>query len=349
MTRVDRLRQSGISIWLDTLSRELLESGRFERLIRDYGVTGATSNPTIFERAISGSDRYDDDLGRAASPRLAFFDAALADVSAAAKLLRPSWEDSAGRDGYVSFQTTPDLAYDPHGMVDQALALWRRLALPNVLIKVPATSAGVTAVEELTVLGVNVNVTLLFSVDRYQEVIEAYLRGLERRLARGLPLSGISSVASFFVSRIDAKADPQLPEALRGRIAVANALHAYDVQARLFQGERWERLEAAGARPQRPLWASTGTKDPCYSDVLYVQELATPGAVNTMPEATLKAFADHGEVRAPSPDFEEVLAQAPLDLDAITAQLEREGVEAFLASYDRLLAELESRVAAVAA
>ncbi len=334
-----------MSIWLDTLSRGLLESGRFEELVRDYGVSGATSNPTIFEKAISGSDLYDDDLRSAASPRMAFFDAALADVRAAAELLRPVYEESGGRDGYVSFQTTPELSYDTRGMADQALALWRRLDLPNVMIKVPGTEAGVPAVEELTMLGVNVNVTLLFSVERYDQVVEAYLRGLERRLARGLPLEGIASVASFFVSRIDAKADPLLPANLRGRAAIANARRAYALQQRLFSGERWARLEAAGARPQRPLWASTGTKDPSYSDVLYVEELVTPAAVNTMPEATLEAFADHGEVRPLSDELTEV----PLDLDEITAELEREGVESFQASYDRLLEDIESRLAAAVA
>jgi transaldolase len=358
MSAARQLQQAGVSIWLDTLSRDLLESGNFERYVRDYGVSGATSNPTIFERAIAGSASYDGQLrsrSRSSSARMAFFDLALADVVEAAELLRPVYEASRGRDGYVSFQTTPDLSHDSAGMIDQALALWRRLDLPNVMIKVPATSSGVAATQELTVLGVNVNVTLLFSVERYGHVIEAYFRGLDRRLAKGLPLGGIASVASFFVSRMDAKVDPGLPEGspLRGKVAIATARRAYALQQGRFGGERWARLEAAGARPQRPLWASTGTKDPSYSDVLYVEELATPGAVNTMPEATLRAFADHGKVHVAEGDgYERVLAEgaaAGVELDRVAAELEREGIESFQSSYERLMEEIESRTATVAA
>jgi transaldolase len=353
MNPIQELRQAGVSIWLDTLSRDLLETGEFERYVRQYGVTGTTSNPTIFEKALAGSDRYD--LEGAGSSRSVYFDLALGDVRGAAELLRPVYEASGGADGFVSFQVTPDLADDPAGTVDQGLAVWRRLALPNVMIKVPATSAGPEAIEELTFLGVNVNVTLLFSVRRYEQVIEAYLRGLERRLEKGLPLTGIASVASFFVSRIDAKVDRLLPEGspLRGSVAIANARYAYGLQRRLFQGERWARLEAAGARPQRPLWASTATKDPSYPDVLYVEKLATPGAVVTIPEDTLRAFMDHGRV-GPSAHkgFEWVCAEAAaeaIDLDRITAELEREGVEAFAASYERVLSHIESSRLALAA
>jgi transaldolase len=286
---------------------------------------------------------------------MAFFDLALADVAHAAELLRPVYEASEGQDGYVSFQTTPDLSHDSAGMIDQALALWRRLDRPNVMIKVPGTSSGVAATEELTVLGVNVNVTLLFSVERYGQVIEAYLQGLDRRSAKGLPLAGIASVASFFVSRIDAKVDPGLPEGspLRGKVAIANAWRAYALQQRRFGGERWARLEAAGARTQRPLWASTGTKDPSYSDVLYVEELVTPGGVNTMPEGTLRAFADHGKVHVAEGDgYERVLAEAAAagaELERVAAELEREGIDSFESSYERLVEQIESRTAAVAA
>jgi transaldolase len=237
--------------------------------------------------------------------------------------------------------------------VDQALALWRRLDLANTMIKVPATEAGVGAVEKLTALGVNVNITLLFSVERYEQIIDAYQRGLERRFEKGLSLEGIASVASFFVSRIDAKADALLPEDshLRGRIAVANAQRAYARQRELFSGERWERLRSAGGREQRPLWASTGTKDPALSDVHYVERLITPGAINTMPEKTLFAFADHGQVPEPvDPDSAEpgevlaAAADAGVELDRITAELEREGVESFCGSYERLLARIESKL-----
>jgi transaldolase len=361
MSPLERLRAAGVSIWLDTLSRDLLDSGRFERHVREHGVTGVTANPTILERALADSSAYDEQLRRLASQgksaKAAFFELALEDVRRAAELLRPTHDDSAGHDGFVSFEVTPDLAHDPAGTVDQALAIWRRLGLPNLMIKVPASPPGLTAIERLTSFGVNVNVTLLFSLERYGQVIDAYLRGLERRLEAGRPLDGIASVASFFVSRIDAKADPLLPVGsdLRGRIAVANAGRAYGRQRELFAGDRWARLRAAGAREQRPLWASTGTKDPQLSDVHYVERLIAPETINTMPEKTLLAFADHGEGRDPIDPASEwpqqVLAEAAeagIDLDAITIQLEREGLESFSDSYERLLERLaaELRVAA---
>lgn len=353
-----RLRAAGVSIWLDTLSRELLESGEFAALIDAHAVSGATSNPTIFAKAISGSDSYDEQLRALVATGVTglqelFFAVALDDVRAAAAGLLPVYDRSGGGDGFISFECTPDLANDAEATVSQALDLWRRLDLPNVLIKVPATRAGVTAIEELTAAGVNVNVTLLFAIERYEEVIEAYLRGLERRLAAGQPIAGIHSVASFFVSRVDAKADAVLaPDSrLRGRIAIANAELAYGRYLERFSGERWLGLWAAGARAQRPLWASTGTKNPDYSDVLYVERLIAPGVINTMPEKTLYAFADHGEVEGTlSGDTETaraVLAAAAdegVDLDAITGELEREGVEAFCDSYAQLLRRIEARV-----
>jgi transaldolase len=351
MNRLEQLHEAGVSIWLDMLSRELLETGAFAGLIADRAVTGATSNPTIFARALTTSDRYDDQLRAAAaagmvSPQELFFAVALDDVRDAADLLRPTYEASAGRDGFVSFECTPELADDTSGTVAQALELWDRLARPNVMIKVPATPAGVPAIEELTARGVNVNVTLLFSVDRYQEVMEAYLAGLERRVRAGEPLSGLAAVASFFVSRIDAQADAVLPASseLRGRVAIANARLAYSRWRDRFSGERWRALRDRGARPQRPLWASTGTKDPAYSDVLYVEGLIAPDTVNTMPEATLRAFADHGDATRrfdPSARAQlEVLSRAQdagVDLEAITARLERDGVRSFCASYAELL------------
>jgi transaldolase len=354
VTRLQRLRGAGVSIWLDTLSRELLETGRFEQLVRDYQVTGATSNPTIFAKAIGGSDRYDAQLEALAGgtdPRELFFELALEDVRRAAEVLRPVHEATSGRDGFVSFEVTPDLADDTAGTVAQALDLWARLDLPNVMIKVPATAAGVPAIEELTALGVNVNVTLLFSVERDEKVMEAYLRGLERRAEAGEAVDSIASVASFFVSRVDTKLDPTLDEgsALRGRIAIANALFAYGRHRERFGGERWRRLESLGARPQRPLWASTGTKDPSYSDVLYVERLVTPGAINTMPEQTLDAFADHGETaRIEGADLREAerelveAANAGVDLGGATAELEREGVATFCGSYAELLERVEA-------
>ena len=352
MTRLQKLHDAGVSIWLDTLSRELLDSGDFAALIADSAVTGATSNPTIFAKAITGSERYDEQLRDAVasgirSPQELFFDLALDDVRRAADELRPIHESSSGRDGFVSFECTPDLADDTPATIEQALELWERLARPDVMIKVPATEAGIPAIEELTARGVNVNITLLFALARYEQVIEAYLAGLERRLASGEPIDTVASVASFFVSRVDAKVDPLLPEgsALRGRVAIANAQLAYARQLAHFDEDqpRWHALSEAGARPQRPLWASTATKDPAYSDVLYIEELIAPDVVSTVPEATLRAFADHGEVRpaafAPAAAGETLrrAARAGIDLDAITAELEREGVRSFCDSYHELL------------
>ncbi len=360
MNRLSRLHDAEVSIWLDTLSRPLLESGEFERLVREDAVSGATSNPTIFAKAITGSDRYDEQLRTAVSrglrdPQELFFELGLEDIARAARVLRPIYDATDGGDGFVSFECTPDLADDTEGTVAQALELWRRLALPNVMIKVPATAGGVPAIEELTARGVNVNVTLLFAVERYEQVIEAYLAGLERRAAAGEQLRGVASVASFFVSRVDAKADDRLPAGspLRGKIAVANAHRAYGRYLERFSGERWEALRRRGAAPQRPLWASTGTKNPEYPDVLYVEELIAPGVVNTMPEQTLRAFADHGNVgRALDTDIsaaERMLVDADaagLDLKAITAELERDGVSAFCDSYRQLLDCIESKLAA---
>ena len=298
-----RLREAGVSIWLDTLSRELLESGGFAELIRDYGVTGATSNPTIFAKAITHSDRYDGQLRELAASRAA--------RSAGAVLLArarrhprgrppaaPGLRAPPGSDGFISFECTPDLADDTEATIAQATDLWQRLGQPNVMIKVPGTAAGLPAIEELTRRGVNVNITLLFSVERYEQVIDAYLRGLSARADAGEPVDTITSAASFFLSRIDTKADALLDEgsAARGRVAIASARVAYQRYGAKFAGPEWERLREPGARRQRPLWASTGTKNPAYSDVLYVIGLIGPDVINTMPEQTLRAFADHGTV-----------------------------------------------------
>jgi transaldolase len=359
MNRLLQLRDAGVSIWLDTLSRPLLETGEFARLVREQGVTGATSNPTIFAKAITGSDRYDDQLRAAVSgglrrPRELFFELGLEDIRRAAEVLRPAYDATQGKDGFVSFECTPDLADDTEATIAQALQLWGTLGLRNVMIKVPATAAGVPAIEELTARGVNVNVTLLFSVERYEQVIDAYLAGLQRRAAAGEPPAGVASVASFFVSRVDAEADARLPgnSPLRGKVAVANAHRAYGRYLARFSGQRWDALRRQGAAPQRPLWASTGTKDPHYSDVLYVEELIAPGVINTMPEQTLRAFVDHGTVkRALDTDITTAqrtladAADAGLDLTAITAALERAGVSAFCDSYRQLLDCIESKLA----
>ena len=356
--RLQRLQDAGVSIWLDTLSRELLQSGRFGELVREDAVTGATSNPTIFAAAITGSDRYDAQLleltakGQRNLQEL-FFELALDDVRHAAQELRAAYDASEGRDGFVSFECTPDLADDAEATIAQAIELWQRLDQPNVMIKVPGTKAGLIAIEELTRLGVNVNVTLLFAVIRYEQVIDAYQRGLDARARAGEPLGEIASVASFFLSRIDAKVDAELPEdsPLRGRVAIANARVAYERYLAKFSGPGWERLRGLGARTQRPLWASTGTKDPHYSDVLYVGELVGPDVVNTMPEKTLRAFGDHGEAtrtvdaHGPAAANELVAAHdAGVDLDRITDELEREGVRSFCDSYHQLLGCLQSKL-----
>jgi transaldolase len=360
--RLVRLQESGVSIWLDTLSRKLLDSGEFARMVREYAVSGATSNPTIFAKAITGSDCYDDQLlaavGAGIQDRQAlFFELALEDIRRAAHELAGVHERSGASDGFVSFECTPDLADDSDSTVEQALELWARLGLPNVMIKVPATAAGVIAIGELTARAVNVNVTLLFSVERYEQVIEAYLSGLERRVRAREPVDRIASVASFFVSRVDAKADALLgrDSPLRGEIAIANAHRAYGRYLERFAGERWEKLRSAGAKPQRPLWASTGTKDPAYSDVLYVERLIAPGVINTMPEKTLLAFADHGNVtRALDVDTsyaESVLddaASAGIDLARLTSELEREGVRSFCDSYHELLSCIDAKLDATA-
>jgi transaldolase len=306
VNRLQHLEDAGVSIWLDDLSRDLLESGDFLRLVQEQAITGATSNPTIFARAISASARYDRQVRHALEsglhdPQEIFFDLALEDVRRAADVLRVVYELSDWRTGFVSFECTPDLADDAEATVRQGLEVRKRLDVPNLLIKVAATDAGIKAIEELTAHGVSVNVTLLFSVERYAQAIGAYWDGLTRRADAGQSLGGITSVASFFVSRVDAAVDPWLaPESpLRGRIAIANAQLAYARYLGSLKTPRWKALAAQEARPQRPLWASTATKNCDYSDLRYVEGLVAPGVINTMPMATLDAFADHGDVARP--------------------------------------------------
>jgi transaldolase len=360
VNRLQHLHDAGVSIWLDDLSRELLESGEFEHLVRGSAVTGATSNPTIFAKAITGSESYDSQL-RAAfdadlrDPQDLFLELALEDVRRAAAILRPSYDASGGRDGFVSFECTPDLADDAEATVIQALEVRHRLAdVPNLLIKVAATDAGIRAIQELTAGGVSVNVTLLFSLRRYEQAIGAYWDGLERRAGLGKSLAAITSVASFFVSRVDAEVDARLAadSPLRGRIAIANAQRAYSRYLASLESSRWKALAASRATPQRPLWASTAIKDPGYSDVRYVEGLIASDVINTMPSKTLHAFADHGDVAgslgadvSAAEALLSELAKVHVDVDAITADLERSGVESFRDSYRQLLGCIETRLA----
>jgi transaldolase len=347
-----RLREGGQSVWLDYLRRSLITGGGLERLMREEGVSGVTSNPSIFGKAIGGSTDYDEAIRAIAhrarrSPMEVFYDLALADVTMAADVFRPVFDETDGADGFVSFELEPRLAHDAGGSVEAARDLLRRIDRPNVMIKVPGTEEGVPAVEELTALGLNVNITLLFSVELYEKMALAYIRGLERRQHVGHPVDRIASVASFFVSRVDTAVDSKLPEGspLRGKVAIGNAKRAYDRFRQLFSGEQWESLASAGARVQRPLWASTGTKNAAYSDVLYLEELVGPDTVTTVPEATLDAFRDHGIVRSGTAleglqEAESILGLLPeqgIDLGAITERLVEEGLAAFQADLDQLL------------
>jgi transaldolase len=354
-----KLGDAGQAVWLDFLRRGLVTGGVLERMVHEDGLAGVTSNPSIFGKAIGGSTDYDEAI-RAIGERDArtalevFYDLALADIQMAADVFRPVYEEANGTDGFVSFELEPRLAHDTERSIRAARDLFERIGKPNVMIKVPGTRAAVPAVEELVAAGINVNITLLFSVGAYERVAQAYMAGLERRLERGEPVDRVASVASFFVSRVDTAIDGLLPEGspLRGKVAIANAKAAYHRFRHLFSGERWERLAAAGAGMQRPLWASTGTKDPAYSDVVYVEELIGPDTVNTMPQQTLDAFRDHGRVRSLAlveglEEAEATLGLLPelgIDLVAITDSLLTDGIRAFEEDLGKLLAVVESKM-----
>ena len=354
----EQLIQHGQSVWLDYIRRGLLRSGEVDRMVAEGWITGMTSNPTIFDKAISESGDYEEALQAIirmgeADPYDAFVALASEDIQLAADALRPVYESTAAVDGYVSLEVPPGIEHDREATVAEALRLFRLVDRANVMIKVPGTPAGVEALAELIAAGVNVNVTLLFSVDVYERVAEAYIAGLERRLETGEPLDTIASVASFFVSRVDTAVDSQLPadSPLLGQIAVANARYAYARFQALFAGERWERLASAGARPQRPLWASTGTKNPAYSDTLYVETLIFPETVNTLPQATLDAVLDHLSVTpTPAEALDEAsrqlaeAAEAGIDMTAVTDKLLVDGLASFEESYKALMAKLDRRL-----
>ena len=353
MRATQLLNNLGQSLWLDNITRDLLDSGTLQHYIDELSVTGLTSNPTIFERAITNSAAYDPSIRQGSkqgkSAEAIFFDLALDDLTRAAKLFRPIYDRTNMVDGWASLEVSPLLAYDTDKSVAAAKDLHARAACPNLLIKIPGTKEGLPAIEEAIFAGIPINVTLLFSREHYLAAAEAFLRGIERRLEAGLN-PNIGSVASLFVSRWDAAVAGKVPETLRNRLGIAIAQRTYKAARQLLSSPRWHRVYNAGARPQRPLWASTGTKDPLASDVLYVKALAAPYTVNTMPENTLLALGEQteiGSIMAPDGgDCEQVLAefaQAGIDIDALAAQLQTEGAQSFSKSWNELMAVIESK------
>ncbi len=352
-SRLQELSKLGQSVWIDYLSRRLLREGELENLVRSHAVVGVTSNPTIFQKAIAEGDAYDEQLREVLAEeddaKEIFLRLAVRDVQDACDLLRPVWDGGNGKDGYVSIEVDPNLASDTEATIAEAQRLHELVDRPNCFVKIPATAAGLPAIEEMIARGRKINVTLIFSLQRYAEVVEAYLGGLERLVENGGDPTHVASVASFFVSRVDTEADKRLDEAsapddLKGKLAVANAKLAYQRYQELFDGERWDNLNARGATSQRCLWASTSTKNPAYRDVLYVEELIGPETVNTMPEETIEAFEDHGEVAMTlETDLDEArrvferVAEAGVDYDDVVATLEREGVQKFADSFAELL------------
>ncbi len=370
MNPLKALGELGQSIWLDYMQRSLVTTGKLQRLIEDDGLKGLTSNPTIFQKAVEGSQDYDDLFQewapRGASAGEVFEALAIRDIGDAARIFRPVWEKTRHRDGYCSIEVTPTLAHDTQGTVVEARRLWKKLGVPNVMVKIPGTVEGVPAIEQCVSDGLNINVTLLFSQDAYVAVAEAYIRGLEKRVARGEDVSESASVASFFVSRIDTlvektiasrvKAEPTprqkaLFDEIAGKVAIANAKQAYQKYQKLFSGSRWQALADRGAKTQRVLWASTGTKNPRYSDVLYIDELIGPDTVNTIPPATLDAFRDHGKARRTLDEGLEQadavmrkLEQSGISMKAVTDQLVDEGVKSFEDSFRQLISAVDGRL-----
>jgi transaldolase len=383
LSPLHRLSALGQSVWIDFLSREAIRGGHLQRLIDEDSVVGATSNPTIFQKAMGAGEAYDEqmrtlkgtphdggqasELGSSDVEQI-FWALAEQDISEACDVFRPTWDQGLGRDGYVSLEVDPRLAYDSLQTFREAMRLHKAVDRPNLLVKIPATKPGLAAIEDVISKGHSINVTLIFSLKRYEEVAESFLRGLERLVAEGGDPSKVASVASFFVSRIDTEADRRLDELdpdeldpahphddLKGRLAVANAKLAYRHYQHIFQGPRWDYLAGKGATPQRVLWASTSTKNPDYPDTLYVDELIGPDTINTMPEETIRAFQDHG---SPRPSLHEGLAEAQAVLDElanagvsyddVTDTLEREGVEKFEDSFRELLDSLAAKLGALA-
>ncbi len=374
MNPLRKLQGCNQSIWYDNLEHSMIVSGELRRMISEDGLTGVTSNPTIFEKAINGTHDYDailDDILKRHpdfNGRNLFFEMAIQDIRAVADLLEPVYIDTGGVDGYVSLEVSPDLAHDTKGTVTEARQLWRRVARPNLMIKVPATQEGLPAIQALIADGININVTLLFSVERYKQVINAYMLGLESRVKRGQVLNNVASVASFFVSRVDQAVDKSLDhkikstspterqslEQLKGKIAIANCRVAYDLYREQFASSRFATLRESNAQAQRLLWASTGTKNPALSDILYVSSLIGDGTVNTLPPATYRAFRDHGEPQPSLPgnvqearDQLASLKTLGIDMDTVTAELLTQGMASFSDSFQSLLSAMESKAIAI--
>src|SRR5690242_3956344 len=364
-SRLHDLAARGQSIWFDTLSRDLVRTGELKRMMEEDAVTGVTSNPTIFQKALSSGDAYDEDLKKLLEqtddPTEIFFSLALQDIREACDVLKPAYDASSGVDGYVSMEVEPGIAYDTERTFEQARWISTEVERPNLYVKIPATQAGLPAIEDSIAHGTSINITLIFSLARYEAVVEAYLRGLERLVAGGGDPSKVASVASFFVSRVDTEADKRLqavghPE-LQGKLAIANAKLAYQHYLGSFAGPRWEFLEGKGATKQRCLWASTSTKNPDYRDVMYVEELIGPETVNTMPLETIKAFQEHGEIRGATvvegvgeaEQLLQQLADAGVDYDDVVETLEAEGVQKFADSFGEIVESIRAKRGTLAA
>jgi transaldolase len=363
-SRLHELYEAGVSPWIDSVSREMLETGELARLMEEDAIVGVTSNPSIFQKALA-TDWYDDQLAELLKteddPTEIFLQLAMEDIRRACDLMHPVWERTDGKDGYVSLEVDPTLAYDREATYEQAIRLHGEVDKQNLFVKIPATVPGLAAIEDCIAKGKSINVTLIFSLDRYAAVAEAYIRGLERLVAGGGEPAKVASVASFFVSRVDSEADRRLDEVghpeLKGKLAIANAKLAYRHWQQAFSGPRWEFLSAKGATTQRCLWASTSTKNPEYRDVMYVEELIGPETVNTMPLETIVAFQDHGVVKPNSivegmdeaDQLLEQLAAAGIDYDDVVATLEAEGVQKFADSFQELLDGISAKRAQLAA